>query len=173
MIPGGLRARFLHDSFTQLVEDGLHDQGWFNPGRSHTPLTFLYEPVPWNQPVELNTLMVGTRNRETGFVELGTNLTTDTVAISIDFYADGDSIGIHLTNDIRDILRGRLGSGSHLGTFHVFDFNQATPVVIGAAHVAQVSTTRLPVRAGQEYTRHWYAVDTLVEDTYYSSEDLP
>ena len=173
MIPGGLRARYLHDSLVHLIHTGLADQGWFDPARSHAPITFLFEPVPWNEPVEPNTLTVGPRSREGSYVEVGTNLTTDVVAFSIDFYAVGDSIGVHVTNDIRDILRGRIGTNTNLGGFPIYDLNQATPPTIGHAIVSDVTASRLPTRFGQEYTRHWYAVDAVVEDTYYSSEDLP
>lgn len=173
MITGGRRARYLHDSLIHLVRSGLTEQGWFDPGRSHTPIKFLHEPVPWDEPVEPNTLTLGPTNRESRYPEVGSILTTDTVAISIDFYAANDTIGVHVTNDIRDILRGRLGTASHLGAVPIYDFNQATPPVIGHATVIDANAGRPPVRLGQEYTRHWHVVDAFVEDTYYDSEDVP
>jgi hypothetical protein len=173
VISGGLRARYLHDSLIYLVRTGLAEQGWFDPGRSHTPIKFLHQPVPWDEPVELNTLMLGPRNREGRYVEVGTTLTTDTIVVSVDFYAAGDTIGLHVTNDIRDILRGRIGTVSHLGSFSLYDFNQPTPTVIGHAVTVEATASRLPVRLGQEYTRHWHVVDVVIEDTYYDSQDVP
>jgi hypothetical protein len=173
VITGGLRARYLHDSLTHLVRTGLEEQGWFDPGRSHSPIRVLSQPTPWNQPVEHNTLMVSASGRDGRYVEVGSTLTTDTIAVSVDFFAAGDSIGLHVISDVRDILRGRIGTGSNLGAFPLYDFNQATPPVIGHAMVANVTTARLPTRLGQEFTRHWYSAEVSLEDTYYDSEDLP
>lgn len=173
MIVGGLRARLLHDSLQLMVQDGLTALGWFDAGRSHLPIRFVRESLDWDEPVTFNLLIVSTSSRKTGFVEVGSDLSEDTVTVSIDIYAQNDSVATDLTNDVRDLLRGRLDNGAMNGSMPILDLRMATPVAVGNAILMDVRATRMPSKATAAYARHWFGVDVNVIDTYYDSSEAP
>lgn len=172
-VVGGLRARFLQDSFQLLVLDGLTSLGWFDPGRQHLPLVFLGEPQDWDKPVEFNTMVVTTRSRETEDAEVGSNFNRDQIRISVDLYVESDSLAVDLANDIRDLLRGRLEQGPIWGGFEILDLRMATPTAVGRAVIHDVRATRLPPKAAQPYSLFMWGVDAVVGDYYYSGGETP
>jgi hypothetical protein len=166
-VVGGLRARFLHDSLSALVESGLRGLGWFDEGRSHQPFKILHGPHTWSVPVAFNALVITTEAVDTDWVELGSNLTTDMADLSIDFYAESDSLGVHVSNDIRDLLRGRLPGGAEREQLPILDFRQPTPAPIGHAYVLDTAVDRLSDQVPEEWSRHVFSISVTLLDTYY------
>lgn len=172
MIVGGLRARFLHDSLHRLIHDGLTQLGWFDAGRSHSPIVLLPEPANWDEPIIPNSVSITTRERASDFVELGSNFSEDTVILGIDLYADSDTFANHLTGDLRDMLRGRLPVGTFNGSLPILDLRLATPVPIGYAAIVSVRVTRLAPVANRPHLLHWQTIDVELLDHYYDSVDI-
>lgn len=167
-VVGGLRTRFIHDSLTAVLEKGLGLQGWFDPGRQHQPLTLLHGPHHWDVPVAYNAIVLTNQAIEVNDeVEVGSNLSTDRLAITIDFYAENDALGVEVTNDMRDLLRGRLPGGADNAGFPILDFRLPTPAPIGRAEVLDVRVQRSLVQVPEEWVRHVYTVATTIGDTYY------
>jgi hypothetical protein len=168
---GGLRARYLHDSLQAAIRDGLDQLGWFDPGRSHRPVVFLPEPVDWDSEIRQNTLVVTTRTRQTRPHEVGSNLSRDLVAVGVDVYGESEALASHLTNDIRDLLRGRLPVGPQRGALPILDFMMATPVPIGSAVIADVRASRLAPQGSRAYTSFWFGIEAELFDTYYDASE--
>jgi hypothetical protein len=168
-VVGGLRARLLHDSLFAVIEDGLDILGWLDPDRSHRPIRFQAEPPSWNQPVEPNVIALQVASVDTDEVEVGSWLTTDTAVVYVNVYAESDSFGLDISNDLRDLLRGRLPSDG-TGTFAIYDYRNATPPVVGHFSVRDVSALRNLSVTEDAWTRHWFRVRCEIQDTYYSSE---
>lgn len=166
---GGLRARLLHDSVQNAVKDGLQVLGWFDPGRAHRPIEFLNEPADWDREITANSMAITTRSYVPDWIEVGSLLTQDTVVLDIDIYGETDSLVMHLANDIRDLLRGRLDIGPQRGSLPILDFQMATPVPIGHAVITDVRVTRLRPQVNRPISLHWFGVDIELFDTYYSS----
>lgn len=167
-VVGGLRSRLLHDSLVEVLKVGLTALGWFDSGRSHYPLSVLQGPHHWDIPVTYNTLVITNQGRETDDeVELGSHLSTDSVMFTVDLYAQSDALGIELTNDMRDILRGRLTGANSAGLFPILDFRQPTPAPIGYATIATASVQRSIVQVPEEWARHVFTLSVIAEDTYY------
>lgn len=166
-VAGGLRARFLQDSLLAVVQEILTASGWHDPGRHHAPIVVIAEPVAWDQPVAVNTLAISATLRYGQYVEVGSNLTTDTIHMSIDFFAETDALGIHLTNDLRDGLRGRLAVGAVRGMFPIYDYRLATPALVGTAAVARVEIARQLAPATEAWTAQVHSLACNIEDTYY------
>jgi hypothetical protein len=164
---GGLRARLLHDNLTAVLETGLAGLGWFDSGRHHQPFQFLHGPHTWDVPVALNTIVVTTRGLDTEGIEVGSNLTMDTVELTADLYAENDSLGVHVSNDMRDLLRGRLPGGADRETIPILDFRQATPAPIGYATIAGVTVERTTDQVPEEWSRHVFTLVVTLQDTYY------
>lgn len=164
---GGLRSRFIHDSFTAVLQLGLAYQGWFDTGRSHKPIRFLHGPHPWDVPVDFNVIVVTTQNMTVEWVEVGSNLTTSEILIDADLYAESESLGVEVANDMREIIQGRLPGGATRGTFPILDFRQATPSPIGYASVDDVILRRVVDQVPEEWARHVFQLHTTIQDTYY------
>lgn len=163
-IVGGLRSRLLHDSLYAFVHTGLGDQGWFDSGRNHRPIRFVPRPARWDEAVELNTMAMAFGPIEMQDMEVGSGLTQDDIAVVFDFFAENDSIGDHVSNDVRDLLRGRLGSGR--ATFPLQDFRQTTPTKVGYVLVDEVWIERPSAIAEKEFRRHWYQIRCVAQDVY-------
>lgn len=170
MIVGGLRVRLLRDSLHSLIDDSLRDFGWYDTDRSHRTVVFLASPLPWNVPVEPNTIALELEDSASAEVELGSGLTMETITAYVDIYAQNDSFGVDISNDIRDVLRGRLGPLSQ-GAVPIYDYRQATPPVIGHMIVDNVSAVRDSAISTELWMRHRFRVRCEIQDTYYTSEE--
>lgn len=167
-VVGGLRARYLQDSLTYLITNGLVQLGWFDTDRSHRPLRFVPAPLDWNQPIICNLLTVSTVSRRTEFIELGSDLSEDNVATTVDIYGESESFGIDLANDIRDLLRGRLPGGATGGVANIFDLASNPPPVIGYVTIDEPRVACQPTKIASARAIHWFTVDFNLLDTYYS-----
>lgn len=166
-VVGGLRARFLHDSLTAVLENGLAGLGWFDSGRSHQPFRFLHGPHTWSVPITFNAIVVTNQTTEADEIELGSNLTANSTEITIDLYAQNDSLGVHVANDMRDLLRGRLPGGAEREMLPILDYRLATPIPIGHATVLDVRLQRSTDQVPEEWSRHVFSLSVVLEDTYY------
>jgi len=168
---GGLRLRVIQDSMRQLVEEGLDGIGWFESGRQHEPVNLVEGEPDWNEPIEPNSVAVNL-DTSTGFdAELGSNLQEERIVCYVDVYAEDDAVGMHLSHDIRDILRGKMPSiGRTEPTLEVYDFSAATPDVIFNCDIEDVTWDR-----GRSFTekhlRHWFVVACDLVDVYGDEND--
>ena len=170
MIVGGLRRRLVHDSFQDLVAQGMNTLGWFDAGRQHKPVTLLAEPKPWDEQILPNAVAVEFVGSDPYDVEVGSNLTTDVIVAYVNVYAQDDSLGTHLSNDIRDWIRGRLQATPVGITFPIYDYRLPTPAAIGSMEIRNVSSLRNVAVNLQIWLRHWYRVRCEIYDTYATSE---
>lgn len=168
-IVGGLRARFLHDSAQEAIRAGLTALGWFDPGRSHRPIEFLTKAANWDEEIAANSMVVTTRSRLTDWVEVGSTLSQDMVVVGVDIYGESDSLAMHLGNDVRDLMRGRLSVGPRRGSLAILDFRMPTPGQIGYAVVTDVRLTRVRPQVNRPHSLFWLGVDIELFDTYYGS----
>lgn len=165
---GGTRMRLISDSVYFMIRDALTALGWFDNGRHHAPIQMLRGEVPWDEPVQVNTLVVGDVNVTGDDAEMGSNLTEDRWTVFVDFYAEDDSVGKHMAGDVRDILRGKMpsvGRGRPIVT--VLDYASGTMpapelfdvevefVVLDRAH-----------NAPKPWMRYWYSVRCDLIDLY-------
>lgn len=168
-IVGGLRTRLLQDSFLAVVEEGIRAIGWLDVGRSHQPVRLQAEPANWREPIAPNLIAVDLTAVTVVEVEVGSWLTADTTIAYADLYAESEALGVELSNDIRDILRGRLDLNVN-GTLPIYDYRQATPSVVGRVAITEVNSLRATAAAQEPWQRHWFRVRCELIDTYYSTE---
>jgi hypothetical protein len=167
MIVGGLRDRLLKDSFYAIVEQALNALGWLDPGRAHRPIRLLPKPEHWDVPIAPNAVAVDFTESATGEWEVGSRLSSDVHIGYVEIYAESDSLGTHLSNDIRDWLRGRLQPGLVGIHFPIFDYRQGTtPPVIGHMDIDAVSALRNTAVSNEVWLRHWFRVRCEIRDTY-------
>ena len=163
---GGLRARLVHDSVFNMLRDALTALGWFAPSATHTPITFISEPLDPNVEVPLNTIAIADADDRGDDIEMGSLLQELRWQIFVDFFAENDAIGLHLIRDVKDVLEGRMPSIGRTGPFvNVYDYTLATPAVLFAVDIEDVFTDKgrdFP----QPWLRNWRSCGFTVVDTY-------
>ena len=159
---GGLRDRMVFECFANMLKSSMATLGWFEPGRSHAPLFWRTSIVAESEELPLNTLTVASTDVRSADMEIGSGLSQDTFVIIIDFYAQNDALGRHVTGDIRDILRGKLVT-DHPG-FVVYDLRDDPPTPFSFAEIEGVLVDRAE-GFDAPFRRHWFSVlCELVED---------
>lgn len=163
---GGLRARLIKDSVHSTLRTSLSALGWFTPGASHSPVTLLAEPVAVDTEVPFNTLAISDEVSTTDEIEMGSRLSDVPWTFFVDFYAENDSIGLHMIRDIKDILEGRFPSiGRNAPIIPVYDYTLATPVQIFVVEVEDVRVDKAH-DFPQPWLRHWRECNFTIIDTY-------
>lgn len=167
MTVGGLRDRLLKDSFFAQIQQALNVLGWCDVGRYHKPIVLTDKPKHWDIPVKPNTVTVDFTGSTVEEWEVGSLLTSDLHVGYIDIFAENDSLGTHLSNDLRDWLRGRLQATPVGVTFPIYDYQWGTTSpVIGYMDIGGVSALRNVTVNENVWMRHWYRVRCEVRDTY-------
>lgn len=168
---GGLRARLVHDSVFAMLRDALATLGWFDASANHSTITFNAEALPPDIEVPLNTMALADEDEQGEDLELGSGLQELRWQMWVDFYAENDTIGLHVIRDVKDILEGRMPSiGRGRPTVDVYDYTLATPVVVFAADIEDVRTDKGRDFA-QPWLRYWRACAFTVVDTYDNEDD--
>lgn len=166
---GGLRKRLVRESLYVMLREALDDLHWFDSGRQHAPIEFNSEPVDPQEKVPINTLAISDEDDSNTEMELGSNLTESSWTFYVDFFAEKDSLGLHLISDVADILAGRMASiGRSDPSFDVYDWTQATPTVLFTCQIEDVFRDKA-VTWEKPHQRHWYSVRLQVLD-YYGNE---
>jgi hypothetical protein len=167
-VVAGLRRRLVHDSVRSLVVEGLGTLGWFDPGRAHRPVNVADKPPHWSTPIAPNTVAVDFVGSDPYEAEVGSRLISDVIVCYVDIYAQDDSFGLHIANDVRDWLRGRLQVRAGVN-YPIYDYRQPTPAVLGYMDIRNVRALRNVAVNTDMWVRHWFRVRCEITDTYASS----
>lgn len=166
---GGLRDRLIHDSLYHYVIGGLTAIGWMDPGRKHSPLVIIPEQKDWEEELALNTITISPAGILDEDWELGSYGKKNTTTYWIDVYGESESLGLQVSGDIRDILRGAFVSlGYGAAEIPVFDYTMATPSQIFYVDVERVRRDRAQ-NYSKKFQRFLYMVSLDIVD-YYSSD---
>lgn len=163
---GGVRYRLIFDSLYYMLNDSLEDLGWFNSVPSHKDVTFPYESVENDTEIALNTITISDSGLDDREFELGSNMGQITWTLYVDFYAEDKPTGIHVINDIKDILLGRMADiGRDHAVLEVFDYSLATPVEIFYCTIEDVIVDKA-VDFPEAYRKNWYTCRFTLVDHY-------
>lgn len=165
VVVGGRRTRLITIAFHAMITDSLDALGWFNTGRDHQPLSIIVRPNDWDETVGFNSLAITIEDAFDNEAEMGSLLTEDRWTFTIDVYAEDDAVGIHLINDVKDILRGKMPSIGRGGPiFPVAD------ITVGPDPIFHCDIERVVVDRARGFTKawqqHWWACRCDVVDTY-------
>jgi len=172
MYVGGVRIRMIQDNMMRYIEQGLDDLGWFSSGRNHAPIDVRSDPVDWDVEALPNIVSVTIDHSDEMESELGSNLTENRWDFYVDVYCEKESLAIHLTTDIRDLLRGKFSSiGFSQPVLHVFDLTQATPSLIFTCDIEDLSMDKNRF-ANKPYQSSWWVISFVVVDEYGNQDSL-
>lgn len=168
---GGLRARLIHESIYKAILEALTALGWFDPGRNHSPIQFLSTGVETHENVTVNTAALADWDITEVDQELGSHLSGVRHTYFVDFYAENDAVGIHFSQDVKDLIGGRMASvGRTDPSFVIYDYQQATPPEIFTVFVENIVVDR-PSTFSRPWQRYFRTVGFTVLD-YYADESL-
>lgn len=168
---GGLRARLVRDNFFNMLQDSVADLGWLDVGRQHRPVNFQFDPVDYRTELQPNCIAVADDDINVSDEELGTDLAEHRWLMFVDVYAESSSVGIHLSNDVRCILEGRMPSiGRNAPRFTVMDLTQATPTELFVVQIENVNLAR-GRSFSKPWEKFWYSIVLELVDVYGNEED--
>lgn len=170
-VVGGLRSRLIKDNFHLMIREALGLLGWFDPGRQHLPINMVADSVPEGEEIPFNTLVVSAEDADDAAVEMGSNFTEDSRLYWIDFYAENDVVGEHLIFDVRDILRGKIGSiGRSAPVLRVLDLTTADRDLLFHCELEDIGVARAH-NFPERWRRHWYSARCVIVDAYGDESD--
>lgn len=165
-VVGGLRARFVKDSCYHMINGALTQLGWFNTSAYHSPITFVATQQDTTTEIPYNTLALADEGLSTQPGEIGSNFADHTWPFYLDFFAENDTVGLHMIRDMKDVLEGRMPSiGRTTSTLDVLDWTKATPPMLFFVDIESVRVDRAHGFA-EPYLRHWYSCMFDIVDHY-------
>lgn len=163
---GGLRSRMIRDSLRSMIVTSLTDIGWFASGRRHLPINVIDRPNKWDDPIPLNSLVISLEDRVGEDAELGSNLTIDNWTAYVDFYAESEDLGMQVSGDVRDILRGKISNVNRTDpSFEAFDYREDPPERFATVKISNVIDDRAR-NFPHEWQTYWFVVRADLEDEY-------
>ena len=167
---GGKRLRLIKDNFEAMLHDSLETLGWFDNDRRHQPVQLVAEKIDPQVEIKPNTIGIEVddiRHRE---IELGSNLSENRWSIYVDIFAESESVGLHLTGDIYDILRGKFDQSiGRTDIFTVYDLTQATPSSLFYCEIEDIDVSRVSAW-NRPHTKYWWTILFEIVDYSYGED---
>jgi hypothetical protein len=174
---GGLRERIIRDNLRNMIEESLNELGWFDDGRNHKPVDI--KSAPYDNDVEIVPNAVGIAFEESfnEELEMGSNLTETSHDAYIDIYAESDAVGMQLSGDIYDIVRGKFSSlalsgisAQPNGRMKIKDPTQAGNPVIFYVGLEEIHMHRNR-KWRDQFNKFWWTIAVTIIDTYMDDND--
>lgn len=165
-IVGGLRQRLIRESIYRELYRALQARGWFATGRKHKTITFPGVTETNENEIPLNRLALVDEDMVEFEYEMGSNAVQTSWTFWVDFYAENESLGKDVINDVRDILAGRMSSIDRAAPIiQVYDYTLATPAPIFKVEIEDIVVDRAK-DFPKPYQKFWYACRFTVSDAY-------
>ena len=170
---GGIRARLVRDNFRMMIEDSLSEIGWFDENRKHYPVVVKSTPFDPSEEIKPNVVCTSIEDSFSEELELGSLFEQTQHFAYIDIFAQDDPIGMQLSGDIYDIIRGKFSSlrdsGLADGTLTVYDLSSASKPEIFYCDLEnpQISRNR---NWDLKYNKFWWTVAVEIMDNYTDDE---
>lgn len=166
-IVGGLRRRLIKDNFYFMLHNCLDQLNWFNPSSDNQPLELVPDQLDPLKEITPNKVSISSEEMSTRAWEMGTNLDQYSWDIYLDIFAEDESVGVHLSGDIYDILVGKFGSlnrtDSKLDVYNL--------AVDGEPYLFTCEFQNVEIARVREWTKpfnkYWWVIGLTVVDYYY------
>jgi hypothetical protein len=166
-VVGGLRRRLIKDNFYWMVHSSLSELGWFNGGLSTSDVTLLSDQVDPRTEIKPNKVSISAEELSSDEIEMGSNLEQYNWDVYLDIFAEDESVGIHLTGDIYDILRGKIESIGRTGSsFDVYDLRIEDEPYLFTCQLENIEESRVR-EWDAPFNKYWWVIAVTIVDTYY------
>lgn len=167
---GGLRLRLIKDSFYYMLKDSMDQLGWFDSKLANKPVTLIPAQLQTNVEIKPNVVGISSEGITEEELEMGSSLARNNWEIYIDILAEDEAVGIHLSGDIFDILRGKISAIGRTGpTLDVMDLPPNNDEVVFRCEIENIVINRARDWDTQ-HNKFWWVVGCEVIDTYYNDE---
>lgn len=171
---GGLRARIIHTNLYDVINDGLSDLGWLADSNSRNPVVVRMTQVDNDEQIVPNVVSITAEDVNSSPAEMGSGLSDSIWLYYVDVYAEDNVLGLHLANDIKDILQGRFtNSVSRIGpeiTIYDSSVVSATPIELFSVSIDDVEVDKSRFFE-KPFQKNWWVVSFSVTDTYNDESD--
>lgn len=166
-VVGGMRKRLIKDNFYWMVYNSLRQLGWFDGNLSSMPVTFVTEQLDARTEIKPNKIGLSAEETTSQEIEMGSNLEESSWDLYFDIFAEDESVGIHLTGDIYDILRGKIESIGRTGpSFKVYDLRSEDEFYLFTCDLINIEDSRVR-EWDAPFNKYWWVIAVTVVDTYY------
>lgn len=164
---GGLRMRLIKENFSNMMRDSLESLDWFDSPISKNPVSLISDQIDTSVEIKPNIIGISSEDLDYSEAEMGSNLTENRWNFYIDILAESEAVGLHLSGDIFDILRGKISAaGRTRPSLEVKDLLSPDLDVIFTCQLDGIVLNR--VRDWERaYNKYWWVVSCDVIDTYY------
>lgn len=169
ILTGGLRRRLIKDNFYYMMNDSLAQLGWFDvPNElAEYGVELLPKQIDAMQEITPNKISIASEALDSEELELGSNLEEYRWDIYLDLFVEDESVGIHLSGDIYDILKGKMSSiGRGRPSFPVRDLTTETEDILFYCDIQNVHANRVR-EWNRPQERYWWVVGCDLVDSYY------
>jgi hypothetical protein len=170
-IIGGLRARYIKQALFDRVNDNLDLLGWLDSADSRRDVIVIDEALDHDEEALPNIVAVSFGDKTSREYEMGSLDSEHITNAYVDVYAESNSLGLHLSQDIVDILYGRfisIGQSGH-PRFQVLEYGAATPSAFTTVELIEIRSDKGP-KYNKPFLKHWWQISMSVED-YYSLDN--
>lgn len=171
VIIGGLRDRLIHESVYNRVLGGLTTIGWLDAGRQHAPLNIIPEQKSWDEELPPNTITVAPADTTDEDYEMGTFGSKNTHAFYIDVYGENEALGLQISGDVRDIIRGKFAAQfTNQGQLPVLNYTQTGNPFAFMCDIENVTRDRAQ-NFPRKYERFLWVIRCEIIDYYSADSD--
>lgn len=167
---GGKRLACIQDSFYRMVSDSMADLGWLtsNPG-TRSDVTILAEQINPGTEIKPNQIGISSEDLTESAWEMGSTLAENRWDIFIDIFAENEFVGVALSGDLFDILRGKMSAIGRTGTlFPVYDYVDNSIMFNCSLENIEINRVR---DWDRPYNKYWWIVACQIVDYYTDDQD--
>ena len=166
-IVGGLRRRLIRDNFYYMLYNSLDQLGWFNSTLSEESVQLIPEQLDPLTEIKPNKISISTEELNNKEWEMGTNLDEYSWDVYLDIFAENESVGIHLSGDIYDILAGKFASIDRGDSkLEVYNVSVDGEPYLFTCELKNIETGRVREWT-KPYNKYWWVIGLTIVDYYY------
>lgn len=159
--------RLIKDNFYYMMKDSLDALHWFDSALAQHPVRLLADQVDTSVEIKPNMIGISSEDMDSEEAEMGSNLTENRWSFYIDILAESEPVGLHLSGDIFDILRGKMSeAGRSKPNLEVKDFLSNGDVIF-TCQLDRIAINRVRDWNRDAYHKYWWVVGCDIVDTYY------
>jgi hypothetical protein len=166
-IVGGLRRRLIKDNLYYMIHNSMDQLNWFSGDLSNDPVELISEQIDSSKEIKPNKISISAEDLNTREWEMGSTLDEYAWEIYIDIFAEDESVGIHLSGDIYDILTGKFTSlGRSDNRFNVYNLAVDGEPFLFSCELRNVEIGRVR-EWNKPFNKYWWVIGVTVVDYYY------
>jgi len=153
-----------------MVSDSIGELGWLtsNPG-TRSDVTILAEQINPGTEIKPNQIGISSEDLTESAWEMGSTLAENRWDIFIDIFAENEFVGVALSGDLFDILRGKMSAIGRTGTlFPVYDYVDNSIMFNCSLENIEINRVR---DWDRPYNKYWWIVACQIVDYYTDDQD--